>query len=205
VFVLSALACTAPTPTPTGSTAETAETGDTSSIGTATGATGATGDTATGPTPYCLTVPYEPEPAVAGPTSVAESLANWEALKAAGSGDYVYSDWWPGLYTPEYATVITVVDDVVVERCLISSYPEPAPYVETGSDIGGESWGAEPLTVEQLHARCAAEIEPMDPALYSYVDIDYRADGVLRNCVYFPLDCYDDCEFGYRISTLTWL
>jgi hypothetical protein len=95
-------------------------------------------------------------------------LLHWGTLKAAASGDCVYSDGWPRLNTPEQATVITGVDDVAVERS-ISSYTDPAPSIETGSAIGSESWGAEPLTVEQIHARCAAEIEPVDPALYSSV------------------------------------
>jgi hypothetical protein len=95
----------------------------------------------------------------------------------------------------------------VTERCLtgLNGYTYDLDYVELGAEVGANGFGAPPLTVEQVHDACAAEIEPLDPATHRYIEIDYRADGVLRSCVAYPYDCYDDCEFGYRISALTWL
>lgn len=192
--LLALVACVPPTRTPSLTGTTSSPTGDTGTLGT-------TGDTGA-PAPICATVALEPDDlAVPGPASLDDSLAAWQALKAAEGDDYAYVDHYQQY--SEYTTVIVVIDDVVTERCFLGYLWDE--WVEVGADVGSHEHYALPLTMEEVYARCEAEIVPLDPEAYDYVTVDYRADGTLRHCVAFPYDCYDDCEFGYRVSSLTWL
>ncbi|MGB1239434.1 MAG: hypothetical protein ACPG4U_14540 [Pseudomonadales bacterium] len=134
--------------------------------------------------------------------SLAKSLAHWQNAKREFGADYQYAisfSSWAGF---SHRTDIIVRGDKVVER-RFSTVNDTANtrrnWVERTGEIGQHSEGAPALKLEQLYQKCEREVLSVAGSS-RYLRVDGRQ--LLRQCVYIPDNCADDCTFGIEISDL---
>ncbi len=139
---------------------------------------------------------------------LAESLETWNTLKAENGDYYRYDTSFASFFGFGSTTTLTVQDEQVIVRAYRSyatnedGEPEAAEsWTEEGAAVGSHEAGAEPRTVDELYSVCRSEVLPQNP-LENELYLEFRDDGVLKTCEYFPKSCADDCFMGVNITDL---
>jgi hypothetical protein len=136
-----------------------------------------------------------------------QSQTRWAALKLQAGPDYEYTSAWWSLAGSAWETAIEVRADQVAQRIYRTGLRGGLlqdQWLETADEIGSHAFAAPPLTVEQVYAACLDLLRAHD-AKKNVFEIAYDASGALKNCTFRPADCADDCDFGYRVSSLRFL
>lgn len=144
--------------------------------------------------------------------SYTQSIEAWNALKVNNGTSYKYQTDFISFTGFGSTTELTVINNVVTsrvyqefttdeitgERDIIDSY------TETASQLGSNSKGAPPLTIDQLYTTCAADylvVDETENTLY----FQTATNGLMTLCGFFPNNCADDCYEGITISAFDWV
>lgn len=134
---------------------------------------------------------------------LAESLLTWQNMKAADDGTYQYTRTTSSFSGYRTSTALVVENDVVVRRTyeafdadnvLVESFDEQ------GAEVGSNENGAPVLTIDELYESCRDDVLTRDTEQNQIV-LTFHDSGIVRTCVYVPLDCADDCAMGVNIDT----
>lgn len=140
-----------------------------------------------------------------------ESLKKWEALKKVNGNSYVYQISFTSWTGYGNITEITVVDGVVTERKFESfNYDHKQnkriiseTYIEDKNKLGTNSYGASPVSIDQLYETCAKNYLTVDPA-NNTIYFQTTPEGIMTTCGYYPFGCADDCYEGISITGFEW-
>jgi hypothetical protein len=136
---------------------------------------------------------------------IERSRKTFDQLSEQHAGNYRYQTFLSSWVGFTCTTEITVQDGVVVRRAQSSrsqpTEPTTLDWVEEGDALGTHSGCAEPVTLDALYDECLSRALCSDPHdNYLYVETD--AQGVLKMCGVFPVNCQDDC---YEGANLDWV
>lgn len=139
-----------------------------------------------------------------------ESLATWQNLKAQNGDHYRYETSFASWTGFSSTTTLTVKAGRVTARAYEATYFDQdktettETWTEQGSEVGSHEAGAEPRTVDELYGVCRSEVLMQSSAENEFY-LEFRGDGVLKDCYYRPKNCADDCLMGVNISGLEFL
>jgi hypothetical protein len=123
----------------------------------------------------------------------------WSEFKAASGNSYSYevtSGSWIGL---SLQTVITVLDGKVVKRSYKEQYKETIiEWTENENEIGTNSSGASPLTLDQVYDKARNEWLAKRKNAEVFFETDNQ--GLISLCGYVEDNCADDCFIGILIT-----
>lgn len=138
---------------------------------------------------------------------LAESLLDWQALKETHGGAYEYDVVFASWIGFRSTTTLEVRDDEMVGRSYEAYDAEgelTESWTEEGAALGSHESGAPLRTVEALYDVCRDEVLTQDRS-ENDIFLEFREDGVLKQCEYFPKNCADDCFVGVSIDDLRFL
>lgn len=135
-----------------------------------------------------------------------KSLLVWSDYKSKNGNSYQYStDFlsWVGFGSK---TTIIVNDDSVVRRIYRSwdrDGNEISQWVEsTSTKLGTNKEGAPLKIIEELYDECREMLLTKDSEKNS-ISLDFDKKGMIKNCLFSPKNCADDCSSGVRINSLS--
>lgn len=144
--------------------------------------------------------------------SYTESINAWNVLKTNNGNSYTYQTTVVSFTGFGSITELTVINNIVTsriyeefninqmtgERDIIDSY------IETAANLGSNTKGASPLTIDQLYTSCAADyliVDENENTIY----FETATNGIMTLCGFFPNNCADDCFEGITINAFDWL
>lgn len=130
---------------------------------------------------------------------LAASAAKWSKIKEECGGNYSYKAIRSSFTGYREETIVTVKDNKVVERQLLTATPaqpgQPpvvrSEWVETGKDIGSHKAGTEPRTLDELYAVAKKVLEANVPANHSR-RLGLDKQGLLQYCFIVDTRIQDD-------------
>ena len=153
--------------------------------------------------------------------SIAEynsSLNSWNILKDSNRNSYTYTMSSGSVFGFGSNTTITVINGTVSSRIfeLYSIYDDNNNYVGYDDRVILESYtenietlnshdsGAAAVTIDALYDTCLSDYLSVDADSNTIV-FDVDDASIIKNCLYIPEGCQDDCTFGIQISSFQWL
>lgn len=141
-----------------------------------------------------------------------ESRTAWKKLKKENGNSYVYvvlEQSWTGhgsettievengkVKTRSYTAF--VISDEDGSKSITDSYEETSK-----REIGSNSLGAPPYTIDKLYNTCLSKYLTVDHEA-NKVFFETNEEGVIMLCGFVPIGCQDDCFRGIRISDFSW-
>lgn len=74
-------------------------------------------------------------------------------------------------------------------------------FIETKDKVGNSTKGSIPHTIDELYEICRNDILKKDK-VHNNIYISYDNNNILKNCLYSPKHCADDCSRGIRIQNI---
>ena len=141
-----------------------------------------------------------------------ESRSSWKALKKENGDSYEYTLEILSFTGHGNRTTMSIENGKVIKRNYLTFFLNPNTgemeeqevYTETGEEVGSNSEGARPLTIDALYETCASEYLVVDTDKNT-VYFDTNSEGVISLCGYVPNGCADDCFQGITFSYFAWL
>lgn len=141
-----------------------------------------------------------------------ESRSSWMALKKENGNSYEYSLEVLSFTGHGDRTTMTVDNGKVMKRNYLTFFRDPDTgeieeqevYTESGAEVGSNTEGARPLTIDALYETCASEYLVVDEEKNT-IYFDTNSEGVISLCGYVPNGCADDCFQGITFSFFAWL
>ena len=134
-----------------------------------------------------------------------DSRAVWDARKAAGSGDYVYTLSYSSVFGFGYTAEIEVSDGRVIRRKYdefsVREDEELLSYEEIGDAVGSHDAGPNVWTLDDLYDHCETVLAKTDPKMND-VTLTVTDDNLFSRCTIRPKNCMDDCTMGVSIDSL---
>ena len=146
------------------------------------------------------------------------SLATWNALKKTHGASYSYNIVTSSVFGFGTIKKITVLNNKVTSRDYeaYTIYDNDRNYLgfenrliliaysENTNNLGTNSEGALPITIDALYKTCLNDYLSVDAntnTLTFHVD-DFN---IIKDCYYVPNGCQDDCAFGIMLTNFNWL
>lgn len=141
-----------------------------------------------------------------------ESKHEWDRLKTRNNNSYTYTLLEQSFTGIGSETTIVVKKGKVVERhyeafeisedgikSITYTYSEVSK-----KELGQNSEGAEPVTMDKLYRSCIAQYLVADPDA-NEIYFETNEEGVMVLCGFVPHGCQDDCYRGISISKFSWI
>lgn len=143
--------------------------------------------------------------------SYLESKSSWHNMKQENGNSYEYTLEVISFTGHGNRTSMSIDNGKVMERSFMTFFLDPDTgdleetpvYTETGAEVGSNSEGARPLTIDALYEICASEYLVVD-AEDNMIYFDTNGEGVMSLCGYVPVGCADDCFEGITFSHFAW-
>ncbi len=144
-------------------------------------------------------------------TTLQKSAELWQTVKEENGNSYTYQVTFTSWTGAGHITTLQITEGIVTSRKYQESNTNETDgtteitdiYTETAENIGRDTRGAKPVSIDQLYTSCAQEYLQVDPK-ENTIYLETAANGLLSLCGFVPNNCEDDCFSGIRINSLTW-
>lgn len=137
--------------------------------------------------------------------SLADSLAKWNAAKAANGNSYTYTREFASFTGFQGQTALVVVNGVVTERFYKAGHVDGTnltSWHEVGAEVGSHTdEGFPAILVDALYEDCRTKVLTQDENK-NFMNFSVDERGLLQVCTFTPMACQDDCSRGPVINTL---
>jgi len=138
------------------------------------------------------------------------SLDRWNTLKNENGTSYSYEVHFTSAFGFSSVTQITVIENTVVGRSFhsfngLENEADPQnSYEENQQNLNSNQEGAPAVTIDDLYDTCLEEVLVVDQEA-NQVFLEVFETGLIRQCIYIPTGCQDDCSSGVSITNFTWI
>jgi len=156
---------------------------------------------------------FAPHLSVRGDSGVSyiESKTSWQKQKQENGDSYEYALEVTSFTGHGNRTIMSIENGKVMKRTYLTVYMDPdngeveeqEVYSESGLEVGTNSEGAKPLTIDALYEICASEYLVVDEE-NNRIYFDTNDEEIMDLCGYVPIGCADDCFTGLTFSHFAW-
>lgn len=138
-----------------------------------------------------------------------ESKDSWELLKKENGNSYIYQVGFGSWTGAGSITEISIENNIVISRKyesysnILNRNEISDSYIETQEELGKHSFGAKPITIDEMYEICLSDFLDVDTTENS-ITFSVTNKGLLQNCSYYPNNCADDCTKGVQIDAFEW-
>lgn len=132
------------------------------------------------------------------------SRAAWNAQKDMFGESYNYETRFASVFGFSSITTQYISSGTVIRRVYETTDQndvQSSIYDEGASEVGTNSAGAEPATIDELYDVCESILKTKNPS-ENFISFDLDDDNVLKKCTFFPKNCADDCDEGVNIQNI---
>ncbi len=138
-----------------------------------------------------------------------ESFSKWTEFKEKNGNSYMYQTSRSSWTGSSSKTEFKIINGVVISRRYEAFRPSGTyverrkvySYSETKDDLGTNTRGGKPLTLDELYHSCADEYLIVDKSKNTLY-FKTNQDGLMTLCGFVPRTCADDCFRGVRIDSI---